>query len=212
MAKKALIVWGGWAGHTPEEMKDMFEPWLKDQGYEVTVSNGLETYEDADLLNAQDVIIPMATMSVLSGPGQKALCAAVDGGVGFAGWHGGMCDAFRNSTQYQHMTGGNWVAHPGNKIPSYMVNITNGDHEITQGLPDFEMKNTEQYYLHVDPSNNVLAETTFAESGVVMPVVWTRMWGKGHVFYSSLGHTDEDFVVTPEARTISERGILWATR
>lgn len=212
MSKKALIVFGGWPGHTPTEMKDMFEPWLKEQGYEVVVSDTLDSFADADLLNSCDLVVPMWTMGQMTGPQQKTLCEAIDGGVGIGGWHGGMCDAFRNSTNYQFMTGANWVAHPGNKIESYMVNITNHEHEITQGIPDFEMKNTEQYYLHVDPSNNVMAETTFVEQKVVMPVVWTRMWGKGRVFYSSLGHTDEDYTNVPEALEIARRGLLWATR
>ena len=138
------------------------------------------------------------------------------GGVGLGGWHGGMGDSFRNNVDYQFMIGGQWVAHPGNII-DYTVNITDHDDPITAGLSDFQM-HSEQYYLHTDPSNQVLATTTFAgdQEGidwikdVQMPVVWKRMYGKARVFYSSLGHVASDFDV-PEAREIQRRGLLWAT-
>jgi hypothetical protein len=113
------------------------------------------------------------------------------------------------------MTGGNWVAHPGG-IVEYEVNIVNHDDPITKGIPDFKMK-SEQYYLHVDPSNEVVATTTFSGADmpwpvrVVMPAVWKRMWGLGRVFYSSLGHAARDFEV-PECREIMRRGMLWASR
>jgi type 1 glutamine amidotransferase len=146
---------------------------------------------------------------------ETGLLGAIESGVGVAGWHGGMGDSFRNNVTYQFMVGGQWVAHPGGVIP-YRVNITNHDDPITAGLSDFDMV-SEQYYMHVDPSNDVLATTTFTGEntawidGTVMPVVWKRTWGAGRVFYTSLGHVAKDFDVA-EARTIVERGMLWAAR
>ena len=141
------------------------------------------------------------------------LSRAVREGVGLAGYHGGMCDAFREAVEYQFMCGGQWVAHPGNII-DYRVNITRPDDPIMQGIGDFDY-HSEQYYMHVDPSNEVLATTTFSGEhapwieGVVMPVVWKRRHGLGRVFYSSLGHAAKEFDV-PEMRTILRRGMLWA--
>jgi hypothetical protein len=149
-------------------------------------------------------------------PEQEAgLLDAVRSGVGIAGWHGGMGDSFRNNTEYQFMVGGQWVAHPGNII-DYEVNIIKPEDPIVAGLSDFKM-HSEQYYMHVDPSNEVLATTTFSGeycewiAGTVMPVVWKRRYGKGRVFYSSLGHVAKDFEV-PEALEIMKRGMLWASR
>lgn len=209
MAKRALIVWGGWDGHTPKQCADLFAPWLETQGYDVLVSNSLDSYTDEETMTSLSLIVPMWTMGEISGEQSKGLQDAVAGGVGLAGFHGGMCDSFRQDTNYQWMTGGQWVAHPGNCIPRYDVNIVNHDHPITKGIGDFTMRDTEQYYLHVDPSNNVLATTTF-ESGCVMPAVWTRMWGEGRVFYASFGHTDKDFEI-PEAFEVVQRGMLWAS-
>ena len=143
------------------------------------------------------------------------LTAAVRGGVGLAGYHGCMCDAFRDSVDYQFMCGGQWVAHPGNVI-DYRVDVVKPDDPIMQGISSFPYR-SEQYYMHVDPSNEVLATTTFSgehapwTKGVVMPVVWKRKHGEGRVFYSSLGHVTAEFGV-PEMKTILERGMLWAAR
>jgi hypothetical protein len=161
-------------------------------------------------MQSLSLIVPIWTMGQITREQEKGLLEAVAAGAGIAGWHGGMCDSFRANTEYQWMTGGQWVAHPGNCLPSYRVRVTRPDHPILRGIGDFTMLNTEQYYLHVDPSNEVLATTTF-ESGCVMPVVWTRMWGQGKVFYCSLGHTTKDFEI-PEALQIVRQGMLWASR
>jgi type 1 glutamine amidotransferase len=214
--KSVLIVWGGWEGHEPKKCVDIFTPWLEEQGFNVEVSEGLDAYQDKDNLNSKDLIIQAVTMypeNEKDSAGIENLIQAVMEGVSLAGWHGGLCDSFRNNTDYQFMTGGQWVAHPGGVI-DYEVNITNQDDPITKGLSDFKM-HSEQYYMHVDPINEVLATTTFSDEhapwikGVVMPVVWKKRFGKGKVFYSSLAHVAKDFEV-PEALEIMKRGILWA--
>jgi len=208
--KRALFVCGGWDGHTPKESAEVLVPWLAEQGYEVDVSESLDSFADTARLNALDLIVPVWTMGRLTAEQEKGLCDAVASGVGLAGWHGTMCDSFRENTNYQWMTGGQWVAHPGDIRPAYRVRIVDPQHPITAGMGDFTLRDTEQYYLHVDPGNEVLADTTF-DNGVVMPVVWTRTWGKGRVAYASFGHTYKDFE-TPEARRIMERCLLWASR
>jgi len=215
MSKSALIVWGGWEGHEPKQCADIFAPWLREQGYDVEVVNTLDVYLDAAKMNSLSLIVPIWTMGTITPQQEKGLLDAVANGVGIAGWHGGMGDSFRNNTEYQFMVGGQWVAHPGGVI-DYEVNIINHEDPITAGLKDFQM-HSEQYYMHVDPGNEVLATTTFSGeyapwiAGTVMPVVWKRRWGKGRVFYSSLGHVAKDFDV-PEARIIVQRGMLWASR
>ncbi len=213
--RKALMVWGGWDGHEPKQCVDIFAPILEEKGFEVIISDTLDSYRDADLMGSLSLIVPVWTMGTIEGEQEAGLLNAVRSGVGIAGWHGGMGDSFRNNTEYQFMVGGQWVAHPGGIIP-YTVNIVRPDDPIVQGLSDFAM-NSEQYYMHVDPSNEVLATTTFSGEhapwieGCVMPVVWKRRYGEGRVFYSSLGHVAEDFDV-PEAREIMVRGMLWASR
>ncbi|RYG63217.1 ThuA domain-containing protein [bacterium] len=215
--KKALMVWGGWEGHEPRQTVERFAPFLQENGFEVRIENSLDVYTEESYMSSLSLVVPIWTMGVLTNDQEKGLLDAVKSGVGLAGWHGGMGDAFRNNTNYQWMVGGQWVAHPGNGL-DYTVQITDTDHEITRGLSDFAV-HSEQYYMHTDPGNHVLATTTFSGeheganwiAGTVMPVLWTRMWGAGRVFYSSLGHADREFEVYETAETI-RRGLLWAAR
>jgi len=208
--KRALFVWGGWDGHTPKQSVDVFAPWLRQQSYAVEVADTLDVFADGERLKTLHLIVPVWTMGQITEPQEKGLCDAIAAGVGLAGWHGTMCDAFRNSTNYQWMTGGPWVAHPGGLVPAYDIHIVDREHPITRGVRDFALRNSEQYYMHVDPANHVLATTAF-DGGVVMPAVWTRRWGQGRVAYASFGHTYEDFNV-PEALEIVQRSMLWASR
>ena len=212
--REALIVWGGWSGHEPEIGANIVKGVLEGDGFKVYVENTTEAFADPSIADLS-LIVPIYTMSKIEKEEVDNLTKAVQGGVGLAGFHGGMCDAFRDSVAYQFMCGGQWVAHPGNII-DYRVNIAKRDDPVMQGLNDFDYR-SEQYYMHVDPSNEVLATTTFSGEyadwikGVVMPVVWKRRHGKGKVFYSSLGHVTKEFEV-PEMRTILHRGLLWAAR
>ena len=208
---------GGWDGHEPKQCGEIAANLLRQEGFDVELSYTLDSYLDGAKLNALNLIVPVWTMGTITNEQANPLFAAVQSGVGLAGWHGGMCDSFRQHTEYQFMTGGQWVSHPGGII-DYTVNITNHTDPITTGIKDFKMK-SEQYYMHTDPGNEVLATTTFSGEhggydwvkGTVMPVAWKRMWGKGKVFYSSLGHVAKDFQV-PEVPEILRRGMLWAAR
>jgi type 1 glutamine amidotransferase len=211
--KPALMVWGGWDGHEPKQCVDIIAPFLQENGFQVRISDTLDAYLEEDYMKSLSLIVPVWTMGTITDEQETGLLNAVRSGVGIGGWHGGMGDSFRNNTEYQFMVGGQWVVHPGGVI-DYEVNIIDRDDPITAGLSDFNM-HSEQYYMHVDPSNEVLAATTFSGdhcpwiAGVVMPVVWKRRYGSARVFYCSLGHVAKDFDV-PEARTIVQRGLLWA--
>ena len=211
----ALFVAGGWEGHEPRQCADLFAALLREDGFEATVAETLDVFLDAEALATYDLIVPMWTMGEITKEQEAGLLAAVLAGAGLGGWHGGMADAFRANPNYQYAVGGQWVAHPGDII-DYEVEITAPDHPIVAGLGRFAM-HSEQYYMHADPGNEVLATTTFGGQfhpwieGTVMPVVWTRRYGAGRVFYCSLGHHRSDFDV-PEAREIVRRGLRWASR
>lgn len=214
--KKALIFEGGWDGHEPKLVSKRFASILEKNGYEVSISDTLDILGDVDYLKSIDLIVPCWTMGDIPNEYCRNICKAVESGVGLAGCHGGMCDAFRQNTDWQFLTGGQWVAHPGGDGVTYTVSIRKGSHTIVEGIDDFEVR-SEQYYLHVDPAVDVLAVTEFVLDGynggkkyVEMPVVWTKFFGKGRVFYNSLGHHDDVFEKYPEAQLLMERGMLWA--
>ncbi|MBL8068934.1 MAG: ThuA domain-containing protein [Armatimonadetes bacterium] len=202
---KALIVSGGWDGHKPFEVAEVLTGSLEGQGVQVENSRDLD---DLKRSAEFDLVVPNWTMGSID-PGQvQPLVEAVAGGIGLAGIHGGMGDAFRSSTEYQFVVGGQFVAHPGPGDRRYSVRFRPG-HALTQGLEDFEVA-TEKYYLHVDPAMRVLATTEFEDfDGTVMPVAWTKAWGEGRVFYCSLGH-DPEIVSHPLTLEFVTRGMLWA--
>jgi len=215
--KKALIVYGGWDGHEPDLVAERFKGILENEGLEVTLSQTLEAYADLEFLKSLHLIVPIWTGGNLSGELCGNVSKAVASGVGMAGNHGGMCDSFRENTEWQFITGGNWISHPGGMI-DYKVNLVkNSSSSIIEGIEDFEVF-SEQYYLHVDPAVEVLATTRFplstyyhcSNKPIDMPVVWTKKWGHGRVFYNSLGHTDIVFEDAPASQELMRRGMLWA--
>lgn len=215
--KTALIFWGGWDGHQPKPCADLFAEQLAARGFSVEVSDTLDVLLDAGRLNALSLIVPIWTMGTLGKEQGDNLVAAVrKHGVGLAGFHGGMGDSFRGHVDYQWMVGGQFVAHPDG-IKPHRVNIVRPGDPIVQGIGDFDVK-TEQYYMLVDPRNEVLATTThhgasapFA-NGVVMPYIWKKVHGQGRVFYSALGHQRQEFHDIPQQLEITLRGMAWAAR
>jgi type 1 glutamine amidotransferase len=212
--KSALIVYGGWSGHDPEECAAIYRRWLHEDGFSVRTATETSAFADPSIHDLS-LIVPIFTMSKIEKEEVENLTKAVEGGVGLAGHHGGMSDAFRDAVDYQFMVGGQWVAHPGGII-DYTVDVADPMDPIMAGIKAFPYT-SEQYYMHVDPSNHVLATTTFSGEhahwieGVKMPVAWKRMHGKGRVFHSTLGHQAKEFE-NREMATMLRRGVNWAAR
>jgi type 1 glutamine amidotransferase len=206
--KQALIVWGGWDGHQPEQVATLFRNILFEENFEVTVSDKLDSFADAELMAKQDLIVPVWTMGTIAAEQLRPLLDTVNAGCGIAGCHGGMGDSFRNEVEFQHMVGGQWVAHPGNDGVRYEVYMMDPEEALTKGIDKFEVV-SEKYYMHVDPAIKVHAATDF--DNVQMPVIWTKTWGKGRVYYNSLGH-QANIIAMPETTELMRRGFLWAAR
>lgn len=213
--KHALVVRGGWEGHVPVPASDRYAGVLKDSGFDVTVSDSLDSYLDEELLAGTDLVVQCWTMGTITHEQALGLSRAVRAGTGLAGWHGGIVDAFNTEHVYNLITGGQFLRHPPGFV-SYSVR-TVSDHPVVAGISEFTIT-TEQYYMHVDPGNEVLAVTDFVAdpdypelAGVVMPVTWLRHWGKGRVFVTAIGHSLDDLEV-PEVDTMIREGMAWAAR
>jgi type 1 glutamine amidotransferase len=217
MMTKALITWGGWLGHEPDLLANLFAGWLRDAGMHVTVTDSLACFEDKEALSRFDLIVPIWTMSTIARELALNVTEVVAEGTGLAGCHGGMCDAFRENVDWQFMTGAQWVAHPGNDGVKYRVRIKSDD-ALVAGIGDFDVV-TEQYYLHIDPAVRIHAVCDFpivdgphAVNGPVeMPIVFTKGWGKGRVYYNALGHQASVIDHGPAAE-LMRRGLIWAAR
>ncbi|WP_281898940.1 ThuA domain-containing protein [Phytohabitans aurantiacus] len=230
MTRAALVVRGGWEGHQPVRATELFIPFLEGNGYAVRVEETTEVYADAEALAATDLIVQCVTMSQITGDQVAGLRTAVEAGTGFTGWHGGICDSFRASSDYLQLVGGQFATHPGkepcervgderdNFLP-YTVNVTDlgRTHPVTAGVDDFDLR-TEQYWVLHDDLIDVLATTTHPTQPwhpwhrpITSPAVWTRRWGAGRIVVTTPGHS-LDVLENPTVRTIIERGMLWATR
>lgn len=215
--KNVLIVQGGWDGHEPVLVSEVFKTLLEKEGFHVEISDSLDSFLDEEKLKSLNLIVPVWTMGKITKEQVTPVIEAVASGVGIAGCHGGMCDSFRECVEWQFMTGGQWVSHPGSDGVEYLVNFKKGSSPIVEGIEDFRVK-SEQYYVHIDPAIEVLATTRFpvvnwyhaANGEVDVPVVWTKRWGHGRVFYNSLGH-HADIFNNPSALEIIRRGFLWAS-
>jgi len=208
VVKKALIVWDGWEGHQPEVISNIFADMLRSEQYEVTVSSTLDSFSDTSLMKSVDLIIPNWTNGVITKQQLSNLIETIRNGCGLAGCHAGMCGAFRNEVDYHYMTVGQWVQHPGDDGVRYAVHITDPFHPVTKDMADFEVI-TEQYYMHIDPAISIHAVTNFEK--IEMPVIWTKKWGQGNVYYNSLGHTSEIIQQQPIYQLL-KKGFLWASR
>jgi len=218
-SRRALVVRGGWEGHSPVEATDMFIPFLEKNGFAVDVHEGPQAYDDADALAQTHLVLQCYTQGEATDQQVTNLSAAVAAGTGLAGWHGGIVDSYRGSPDYLHLTGGQWAAHPGGFV-DYEVEVVpeRRDHPIVEGLAARWSHHTEQYWCLTDDLNDVLLTSRFVatdetpwRSDLVVPAAWTRQWGQGRVFVSTIGHKLDDLDV-PEVRTLTERGLLWAAR
>jgi uncharacterized protein len=228
--RHAIVVRGGWDGHQPIEATDLFIPFLERNGFQVDVFDSPAPYADAERLATTDLIVQCVTMSTIEKEQFEGLRAAIEAGTGFAGWHGGIVDSYRNSSSYLQLVGGQFAEHPGkpaeerrgeasDNFVTHTIALTDAgrSHPITAGVPDFELT-TEQYWVLADDYNDVLATTTQAvrpgdpwTRPITSPAVWTRQWGRGRIFVCTPGHTLE-VLADANVRGIIERGILWAAR
>ena len=228
--RRALVVRGGWDGHQPEVATDLFVAFLREQGFEVEIEKDNEVYADAARMADVDLVLQCMTMSEISGPAVAGLRSAVEAGTGLAGWHGGIADSYRNSSDYLQLVGGQFATHPGKRPEDragdesdnylrYTVSVTDEGrvHPIMAGIEDFELE-TEQYWVLHDDLIDVLATTTHPvqpwhpwHRPITSPAVWTRLWGAGRIFVATPGHSP-DVLADPTVRTIVERGLLWASR
>lgn len=207
---RALFVAGGWDGHQPEKIAELFSSELQSLGFETHTETSLEIFSDVDRLKSFDVISPCWTMGTLEKEQSAGLLSAIHQGVALAGIHGGMGDAFRGNLEYEWMVGGHFVGHP--HVGDYQVRIKDFASPITKGIPGTFAYHSEQYYMMIDPAVHILADTEYLYEGrsCTMPVAWVRPWGRGRVFYSALGHDPVEFGKFPEAKQLTVQGILWA--
>jgi type 1 glutamine amidotransferase len=202
----------------PGPATDLFRPFLAAHGFAVDVAEDLDAYADPDRMAGVDLVVQCWSLGEITAAQVAGLAAAVRGGAGLAGWHGGIVASFQGCEPYHHLTGGVFVHHPEGFVEHTLSVVpARAGHEIVAGIGEVALR-TEKYWVLTDPYIDVLATVTYDPAqdtpwreAVTLPAVWTRRWGAGRVFVSTVGHKLDDLAV-PEIRAITERGLLWAAR
>ena len=156
-----IVVRGGWDGHQPIEATDLFIPFLEEHGFRRRVRLA-RPVRRPELMAATDLIVQCMTMSTIEQEQFAGLGAAVEAGTGLAGWHGGIVDSYRDTSDYLQLVGGQFACHPGkhpderigeqsdNYVPYRIAMLpAAADHPITAGIGDFDLV-TEQYWVLTD--------------------------------------------------------------
>jgi uncharacterized protein len=200
---RTLLLTGG-AIHDAKGIGDIVQEMLKKtERFEVT-----RVHEDLDGLLAEriapyDLVVFYWTIGEIKEAQKRGLMNHIAAGKGFVTFHSG-ADSFRGDPDYQAFVGGHFIGHPHYR--PYQVSITPVDSPITKGIEEF-MITDEQYILDYSSQMKVLANAL--HKGATMPVMWTKDWGKGRIFYSALGHDPKACKQEMFQRTLL-RGALWA--
>ncbi len=214
-----LFLYGGWPGHEPDAVAEWAIEQMRDLGMRVDATKDTFTLEQD--LTGYDLLVIGWTQALttedLTDKQERSLLHAVSHGTGVAGWHG-MTASFRSSLAFSLVSGASFLEHPGGEASEveYPVHFVDRDHAVTQGIEDFTVA-TEQYYMHVDPSVHVLADTVFTGeylpwlAGTRMPVAYAHSWGEGRVFYETVGHRLAD-LQAPQVTQLVRQGLTWAAR
>ncbi len=208
---QALVVWGGWEGHQPQAVAHIIASQLAAYRVSAHISDDIAELDQIDL-KEYDLIVPVWSFGIQRPQTMNRVLEAVRAGTGLATFHGGI-DWFADR-EYAHLIGGHFIFHPP-ETEKYRVCFEPVLHPITEGLKDFEIQ-TEQYYLHVDPANTVLATTRFGDTAthsgaVIMPSTWIKTYGQGRICYCSLAHTPDEIQQWPVISLLM-RGMKWAAR
>jgi len=202
--KKILIIYGGLKFHEPDKTIKLFISFLKSKNFAIDIRSNINIYSKINELKKYNIIFQNYGEKKIKRKQERGLIEAVKSGVGLVGFHAGLCDTFKNSYAYQYMVGGQFVYHP--EVKKFKV-IIDKKSRLLREIKNFNIK-TELYYFHFSPDIKIHAWTVI-ENNIKMPVVWTRTFGRGRIFYCSMGHNTKDFE-KKEFFEIMKRGIIWA--
>lgn len=127
----------------------------------------------------------------------------VSTGKGLVGIHG---TAWWIGGRAVDLIGGHANWHPPGL--TFTVHIEDTVHPITHGISDFEVED-EIYISAYDPAIHILASAEW--HGRAHPMAWTKPYGAGRVFYTTLGHGPGTFERPPMQKLVAQ-GVQWAAK
>jgi uncharacterized protein len=183
------------------ESEDIIEELGSANGFDVIITHKAEKYITPENLKNLDVIIFYTTGELpLSNEQKAAFLNFIRSGKGFVGIHSAT-DTFYNWPEYGEMIGGYFDGHPWTQNDTVSINASDRKNPITKHWEE-SFKLTEEIYQFKEFNREKVtvtmsldtANTDMTKKGVKakeFPVTWLRDYGKGRVFYTSLGHRPE---------------------
>jgi type 1 glutamine amidotransferase len=175
---------------------------------------------NAKNLDYFDAVMFYTTLELPLDDEQKSalLSFVKDDGKGFLGTHSAT-DTFYKWPEYGEMIGGYFDGHPWHQ--KVVVNVEDRSFPATKHFPpSFEV--TDEIYqfknysrdrvrvlMSLDPTSVDLANKNVHRTDKDFAVTWVRDFGKGRVFYSSLGH-EEQVWDRPDIQQMWLEAVKWA--
>jgi type 1 glutamine amidotransferase len=174
-------------------------------------------------LNYFDAIFYMGTGEGDLSVQQKAdlLSFVKEDGKGFVGAHTGD-DAYFTWPEFGEMIGGYFDNHPWGVFDAPVI-VEDPDFPAMKGFPSTFTIHDEVYQhkdfsrdkvrvlARLDASKLDFSKPQIHRTDKDFPVAWAKMYGKGRVFYSTFGHTDESWD-DPRVQKMYTEAIKWALR
>jgi type 1 glutamine amidotransferase len=183
----------------------------RSRAYDVVELSGAAALTPKRLRRA-DAIVFAHTTGDLPIPDRAAFLRFVRRGGAFIGTHSAS-DTFHDWPEYAEMLGAEFLRH-GAVQPGHVL-VQARHHPVTRGFPRV-LTITDEFYeftAPVAPGTRVLMrldpDSVTDETRLGVPLVWTRRYGHGRVFYDALGHTTGTWKLRAH-RLILARGIAWA--
>jgi uncharacterized protein len=152
---------------------------------------------------------------------QDLLAFIHDDGKGFVGAHTGD-DAFFDWPEFAEMIGGWFDNHPWNQFDAKVI-VEDPSFPAMKPFPlrfiihdeIYEHKNFDRSKVRVlaslDAASLDYTKPNINRKDHDFPVAWAKMYGKGRVFYSTFGHTDEVWD-NPMVQKMYIEAVRWALR
>jgi type 1 glutamine amidotransferase len=173
-------------------------------------------------LNYFDAILFFGTGDNLDPRQKRDLLSFIhDDGKGFVGAHTGD-DAFFDWPEFAEMIGGWFDNHPWGQFDAPVI-VEDPAFPAMKPFPlrftihdeIYEHKNFDRRKVHVlaslDSSKLDFTRPNINRTDRDFPVAWAKMYGKGRVFYSTFGHSEETWD-NPMVRKMYLEAVRWALR
>ena len=192
----------------------------KSGAFDTTVTEDVGAFTQENLKNFDAVMFNTTGELPMTDEEKSALADFIRSGHGFVGVHSAT-DTFYTWGTYGDLIGG-WfnnhpwhemvtidVVDPNSKLVSFLASSFQINDEIYQ-ISDFKAE-TSHVLLQLDPKSVNTQKEGVHIRYYGWPVAWTRMFGKGRVYYNSLGH-EEAVWNDQRYQEMLLNGIRWVMR